>query len=76
MTKWIDLRVPAKELGLPVPRLRRMAEQGRFPDVMYADFGQYRVDEQQYERWKESRMVSAIAARAELTRERVKSGDV
>ena len=75
MTTWLDLRVVAKELGLSVPRLRRMSEAGRFPDVLYIDFGQYRVDVAAYEAWKQSRLLSSIAVRAEITRERVRSGD-
>ena len=73
--RYIDLCVPAEELGISVPRLRRMSEAGRFPDVLYADFGEYRIDAAAYEAWKQSRMLSSIVARAELTRERVRSGD-
>ena len=75
MTKWLNLRAVSQELDLSIPRLRRMSRAGRFPDVMYADFGEYRVDAAAYEAWKASRMESSIAVRAEITRERVRAGD-
>lgn len=67
--KWIDLRIPADELGLKVPRLVRLSLAGKFPEVLHVDRGEYRVEQGAYERWKESRMSSAINARAELSRQ-------
>ena len=75
MKDLIDAQVVADELGIPIAKLWQMSLAGRFVDMFRFGRGLYRVSRQEFEHWKQSCSASRVNARAEMTRERVRSGD-
>lgn len=75
MKDLIDAQVVADELDIPVPKLWQMSLAGRFVEMFRFGRGLYRVSRQEFEHWKQSCSASSTSARAELIRERVRSGD-
>ena len=75
MSDLIDARIAAIEIGLPVTRLWQMSLAGRFVEMIRADRGEYRLSRSEFDAWVESRKASAVQARAEMTRERVRAGE-
>ena len=72
MVDLLDARAVATELLITVPRLRRMAERGDYPELLHVDRGAYRVRRVDHEAWKQGRWTNAEKARTELLCERAR----
>lgn len=72
-SSWLDAGAIAKDLGITLAKLRRMARDGQFPEMLHVSRGCYRVPRIDYDAWKQSRMTSAEMAREELQFERDKA---
>jgi hypothetical protein len=66
LAKTIDAIDVARQLGVSIKRLVRMAELGQYPELIHVTRGVYRVELSAHEMWVESRRSTACAARAEL----------
>jgi hypothetical protein len=70
---YVDAKDVAAELLVTLPTLKRMAQHGEYPELLFVSRGNYRVLRSDHEAWKQGRTTSAIMARAELQLERAKA---
>jgi hypothetical protein len=72
MTRLLDAKAVADDLGIPLEQLKRMARRGEYPELLHVTRGAYRVRKTDHDAWEAARWTKAEMAREELMAERAR----